>query len=113
MTTYVLGAGASVHAGYPLLGNLMSALKAWLTQSKSPIVSQIEWLCDRIAPHSNAAGGSINLEQALTELEQAPRDLVRLADETPAPQLRGKMARRPDGGLRPWMTRQLLDATQS
>ena len=75
MTTYILGAGASVHAGYPLLGYLPSALKAWAAETGSSHLSEIEWLCDRITQQSGGEG-SPNLEQVLTELETAPNERV-------------------------------------
>jgi len=83
MTTYILGAGTSFHAGYPLLGDLLPELKDWVEKTNSPIVPQIqmEWLCNRIAQHFRA-GRSGNLEQALTELKRAPRQTVTLADGT-------------------------------
>jgi hypothetical protein len=34
MTTYILGAGASLHAGYPLAGQLGGALYDWISNKK-------------------------------------------------------------------------------
>src|ERR1039458_71693 len=36
MTTYVLGAGASVHAGYPLCSALWSQMAMWVIQTHPP-----------------------------------------------------------------------------
>ncbi len=39
MVTYVLGAGASVHAGYPLASNLGNELRKWLHATKPPTMN--------------------------------------------------------------------------
>jgi len=79
MTTYVLGAGASLHAGYPLLADLPYALKAWAERTRLPEASHIAWLCTRIASDP-ADRGSTNFEQLLTDLEAAGPQKVTLPD---------------------------------
>ena len=69
MTAYVLGAGASYHAGYPLAGDLGDSLIAWLKRSPNQVNDQYGAnLCelDRIY------GGLSGFEQILTELEDCP-----------------------------------------
>lgn len=69
MTTYVLGAGASFHAGYPLASELGNALVGWLLEDPTPVkemyggcIQQLHRLYD----------GLQNLEQILEELETCP-----------------------------------------
>ena len=78
MTTYVLGAGASLHAGYPLLGELPEELRRWAKRTGSSEVSQIAWLCNSIAQRSG--GGPTNLEQILTELDGPTSKKVTLSN---------------------------------
>lgn len=64
MTTYVLGAGASLHAGYPLAGGLGEALRAWIYRTK-PADNSYRIHIDQL---SELYGGLGNLESVLTDL---------------------------------------------
>jgi hypothetical protein len=48
MTTYVLGAGASRHAGYPLCSELWSAMAIWVVESQ-PHASEYRQAIDAVA----------------------------------------------------------------
>ena len=48
MTTYVLGAGASIHAGYPLCSALWSRMAKWTIESQ-PVDSEFRRAVDVIA----------------------------------------------------------------
>ena len=65
MTTYVLGAGASVHAGYPLTTQLGDRLLRWAQQGDFTKRGFIEDLQDLY-------GGLADLEQIVTELHERP-----------------------------------------
>lgn len=66
MTTYVLGAGASRAAGYPLANELGDRLRDWAEQ---PTANQ---MCrDSIRELFDIYGGLSNLEQVLTELDES------------------------------------------
>jgi len=58
-----------------------SVLKIWATETDSPSLSKIDWLCHQITQQSTGEGSS-NLEQALTALEAAPNERVKLTDGT-------------------------------
>jgi hypothetical protein len=69
MTTYVLGAGASCHAGYPLAIDLGGDLVAWLARNPTPVnekygtdIRELQKLYRNLR----------DLEQILTELEDSP-----------------------------------------
>lgn len=68
MTTYVLGAGASRHAGYPLAGELGEALRNWIRRTKP------ENHDDRIHIDQldQLYGGLGKLEEILTDLDECP-----------------------------------------
>src|SRR6266566_1500453 len=69
MTTYVLGAGASFHAGYPLAGDLGNCLYAWV---KANVPSNDFWRgC--IEELHEAYGGLGDIESILTDLDGCPR----------------------------------------
>jgi hypothetical protein len=68
MVTYVLGAGASIHAGYPLAGRLGEALYDWAIVNRPATCvwrSYIESLRELY-------GNLSNLEEILTELDECP-----------------------------------------
>jgi hypothetical protein len=68
MITYILGAGASFHAGYPLASNLGNALRNWLHHNKPP-EDDARIHIDRI---HDLYGGLKNIEAILTELTECP-----------------------------------------
>jgi hypothetical protein len=68
MTTYVFGAGASVHAGYPLARNLGTSLREWLARNKLPNPA---W-ADCINELHRLYGELQNFEQILTDLMECP-----------------------------------------
>lgn len=68
MTTYVLGAGASVDAGYPLAADLGSKLRAWTSRNRTggyDYWTSIDELCALY-------GGLGNTEEILTDLDDPP-----------------------------------------
>jgi hypothetical protein len=67
MTTYVLGAGASVHAGYPLARNLGSSLLHWLQQGK--LRNAATDYCANLQQVSDLYGGLDNLEEIVADLD--------------------------------------------
>jgi len=68
MTTYVLGAGASLHAGYPLAGQLGNELYDWIPIDKP----QYDVYRMRIDIVREQYGNLADLERILTELEECP-----------------------------------------
>ncbi|HVC00464.1 MAG TPA: hypothetical protein VNJ12_14185 [Candidatus Dormibacteraeota bacterium] len=68
MTTYVLGAGASLHAGYPLASQLGSALFDWAVHKKPPG----DWYRDCIELAHETYRGLGDLERILTDLDDCP-----------------------------------------
>jgi hypothetical protein len=68
MTTYILGAGASAHARYPLARDLGTSLREWLTRNKLPNPMWAE--C--IEKLHELYGGLANFEQILTDLMECP-----------------------------------------
>lgn len=70
MTTYVLGAGASAHAGYPLARDLGTSLREWLTRNKL----QNPNLAEYIEELHGLYGSLENFEQILTDLMECPPD---------------------------------------
>ncbi len=66
MVTYVLGAGASVHAGYPLASNLGNELRKWLHATKT---SDHEHRIHIDQIHE-FYGGLGNIEEILTDLDE-------------------------------------------
>jgi hypothetical protein len=71
MTTFVLGAGASRHAGYPLASELGDALVAWLAQHPTLVN---EMYGSNIRELHEVYGNLQNLEQILTDLEECPSE---------------------------------------
>jgi hypothetical protein len=67
MTTYILGAGASLHAGYPLARNLWSELCAWYSHRQF----EHHWY-NPLATVREVYGERADLEQVLTELDEYP-----------------------------------------
>ncbi len=68
MTTYVLGAGASRHAGYPLAGELGDTLHDWICRNKPPN-HDYRIHMDQLR---ELYGGLGNIEQVLTDLDECP-----------------------------------------
>src|SRR5579862_2758944 len=67
-TTYVLGAGASYHAGYPLAGQLGEALNYWVLDNRP---TNYVWRgC--VEELYKLYGGFQDLESILTELDECP-----------------------------------------
>src|SRR5262249_5923792 len=76
MTTYILGAGASYHAGYPLCFELWQKMAAWVIEAQ-PVDSEFRQAIDLVAtlngPVSDAEGMFTDLDlgqgvfKALTE----------------------------------------------
>jgi hypothetical protein len=67
-TTYVLGAGASYHAGYPLAGQLGEVLHNWIVHNRP--ANYIWRGC--IEELYRLYGGLEDLESILTELDECP-----------------------------------------
>jgi hypothetical protein len=65
VATYVLGAGASLHAGYPLTTHLGNKLHDWARQNNFPRWGEIDELYELY-------GRLTDLEKVLTELSEAP-----------------------------------------
>src|ERR1017187_8322846 len=65
MTTYVLGAGASYHAGYPLCSNLWSRMAAWIIKTEPP---ESEYL-EAIRTVNTLAKPIVDVEQMFTDLD--------------------------------------------
>lgn len=65
MNTYVLGAGASRHAGYPLTRELFPRLAEWVKGTKFA-VSDYEWAVDKIV---ELHGSQADFETVLAELD--------------------------------------------
>jgi hypothetical protein len=65
MVTYILGAGASRHAGYPLTCELGGFLRDWAVRTESP------W-SGFIRDAFELYGGLENLEEVLTDLHERP-----------------------------------------
>ncbi len=65
MTTYVLGAAASVHAGYPLCSELWPKMSVWVVETQSPD-SDFRKAIDEIATLS---GPVADIESVLTDVD--------------------------------------------
>jgi hypothetical protein len=64
MTTYVLGAGASVHAGYPLTKDLAPLLRTWVNEN-----ARTNGRCrDAVNALFGIYGDHFNVEEAITNL---------------------------------------------
>ena len=65
MTTYILGAGASVHAGYPLGSQLWARLAAWIIESPT-----LDPRCHQKLELIAALHGPVNdVESLLTDMQ--------------------------------------------
>jgi hypothetical protein len=69
MTVYVLGAGASVSAGYPLASKLLDGLSAWLDRC-DPSVQWVPWARNRIVQVRETFGSLHDFEGVLGRLEE-------------------------------------------
>jgi hypothetical protein len=67
MNVFVFGAGASLHAGYPLASRLGAALHEWVCKTK-PANHDFRLDLDQIG---NLYSGLENIEQVLTDLEES------------------------------------------
>lgn len=68
MTTYVFGAGASVHAGYPLAADLWNKLRAWTSRNRPEGYDYWTGI-DKL---HELYGELENIEQILTDLDDPP-----------------------------------------
>jgi hypothetical protein len=110
MRVFVLGAGASRDAGYPLAAEMGKCLAAWVSTlpSEHQYRSSLEQISDlygglqdfeailadlmTCAPGSRAAGLGVKLPYLLSDLKEALRDYFDTIRSTPAP-LYDKLAR--------------------
>src|ERR1700686_5265174 len=69
MTGYVLGAGASFSAGYPLASNLLDGLSAWLDRC-DPSVHWVPWARNRIVQVRETFGSLEDFEGILGKLDE-------------------------------------------
>lgn len=70
MTTFILGAGASLHAGYPLASNLGEEIERWLTREIATPAGQLYG--ETLRSLRKLYGNLTNLEQILSELDESP-----------------------------------------
>ena len=87
MRTFIFGAGASVHAGYPLASKLWPALQEWAGQSIRPG----DYCAGAVESVKDQFDVSLPLEQLLTELDkriESPRDIY---DKGALPVIRGQI----------------------
>jgi len=85
--TVVLGAGASVHAGYPLASELWPTLQTWASQS----ISAADYCYGAVESVNDQFDVSLPFEQLLTELDkriESPRDVY---DKAALPVVRGQI----------------------
>jgi hypothetical protein len=76
MRTFIFGAGASVHAGYPLASNMWPAMARWALDSCPP-----ESVFRGVVEEMNARFDvSQPFELALTDLHERIETLIRKAD---------------------------------
>ena len=71
MNTYIFGAGASFHAGYPLASKLGSALAKWVKESK-PINHDYQILTEQAVERYGNIG---NFEELLSGIYRRLSDL--------------------------------------
>jgi len=69
MTVFVLGAGASLHAGYPLAGKLGEDLHNWACLNRQTAVAQLFGFLDSLR---ELYGSLSDFERVLTELIECP-----------------------------------------
>lgn len=70
MNTYVLGAGASYHAGYPLANQLGERLRGWVAQNWTD--GPLALRRGNIDELYSIYGGLSDVERVLTELDECP-----------------------------------------
>jgi hypothetical protein len=70
MTTYVLGAGASRHVGYPLTATMTSELLRWMKEDRPPERMDYSRAAGRVEENFSS---SENLEALLAEMEEFGR----------------------------------------
>src|SRR5271166_4312329 len=68
MKTYVLGAGASVHAGYPLTGDMGTKLFAWMQQQSNPQIR------DAAGWFQGEFGSVANIEDLFSQIQSLVDD---------------------------------------
>jgi hypothetical protein len=73
MTTFVIGAGASLHAGYPLATELGNGLTDWLAANRT---EANDLYGENLRLLRKLYGDLHNLEQILTEIEECPPDSI-------------------------------------
>jgi hypothetical protein len=73
MTTFVLGAGASLHAGYPLAAGLGNRLTDWLAENPNEVN---ELYGSNLRSLRELYGDLNDLEQILTEIQECPPDSI-------------------------------------
>src|ERR1700674_2063756 len=76
MTAYVLGAGASVSAGYPLASKLLEGLSTWLDSCDSS-VHWVPWARNRIVQVRETFGSLDDFEGILGRLEAYGHERVK------------------------------------
>jgi hypothetical protein len=73
MKTYVLGAGASRHVGYPLMAQFGASLLDWLDRNKDlDQVTHDDWM--NLNQLYQMYGGLTDIERILTDLVECPAD---------------------------------------
>lgn len=88
MRTFVFGAGASVHAGYPLASALWPALQQW---ERGQTFDPLDYCYGAVNSMNEVLDPSLPFELALTELDkriQSPRDIT---EKARLPVLRGQI----------------------
>jgi hypothetical protein len=81
MIAYIFGAGASVHANYPLASRLLPALANWLDGQDSEQPAVAEWRT-RIEQLRHTFGSLDDFEKILGELDKCGTDRVQTQTET-------------------------------
>src|SRR5713101_1185521 len=76
MTAYILGAGASVSAGYPLASKLLESLSAWLDGCDQS-VHWVPWARNRIVQVRETLGSLDDFEGVLGKLEEYGQQRVK------------------------------------
>lgn len=75
MKTYVLGAGASFHAGYPLTRDMGNKLFAWMqTQSDTRIKNAGEWFAEEFGPVTNVEEFFLRVQDVIDNAEDGTSD---------------------------------------
>src|SRR5229473_5921300 len=76
MTAHILGAGASVSAGYPLASKLLESLSAWLDGCDQS-VHWVPWARNRIVQVRETLGSLDDFEGVLGKLEEYGQQRVK------------------------------------